>query len=90
MCTSSSDSRCQTVFYPVEVVCPDANFINPIFDALSYSKAASGILHSYERFLKGVSVYLKEHLYGNTVTSDLWDGISAASGKFPSPVILPV
>jgi aminopeptidase 2 len=41
-----------------------------------------------ERFLKGVSVYLKEHLYGNTVTSDLWDGISAASGKFPSPVIL--
>ncbi|KAJ7907914.1 hypothetical protein B0H13DRAFT_1618031, partial [Mycena leptocephala] len=43
-----------------------------------------------ERFLKGVSVYLKEHLYGNTVTSDLWDGISAASGKFPSPVILPV
>jgi aminopeptidase 2 len=40
-----------------------------------------------ERFLKGVSVYLKEHLYGNTVTRDLWDGISAASGKFPSPLI---
>ncbi|KAJ7018478.1 hypothetical protein C8F04DRAFT_1327448 [Mycena alexandri] len=29
------------------------------------------------QFLKGVSVYLKNHLYGNNVTRDLWDGISA-------------
>ncbi|KAJ6489207.1 peptidase family M1-domain-containing protein [Mycena vitilis] len=28
--------------HPVEVKCPDANFINQIFDGLSYSKAASG------------------------------------------------
>ncbi|KAJ7666625.1 leucyl aminopeptidase [Mycena polygramma] len=72
--------------HPVEVKCPDANFINQIFDGLSYSKAASVLrmLSHYigeEQFLKGVSLYLKEHLYGNTVTSDLWDGISAATGK---------
>ena len=29
-------------------------------------------------FLKGVSIYLKKHLYGNTVANDLWDGISEA------------
>lgn len=33
-----------------------------------------------ERFLKGVSIYLKKHLYGNTVTKDLWQGISESTG----------
>jgi hypothetical protein len=32
-----------------------------------------------ERFLLGVSIYLKDHLYGNTVTKDLWDGIGRAT-----------
>jgi len=31
-------------------------------------------------FLKGVSIYLKKHLYGNSVTNDLWSGIAEASG----------
>ncbi|OCH95247.1 hypothetical protein OBBRIDRAFT_788437 [Obba rivulosa] len=71
--------------HPVEVECPDANMINQIFDALSYSKAASilRMLSSYvgeEKFLKGVSIYLKRHLYANSVTKDLWDGIAAATG----------
>lgn len=34
-----------------------------------------------EKFLKGASVYLKKHLYGNAVTKDLWEGIAEASGK---------
>ncbi|KAJ7123779.1 leucyl aminopeptidase [Mycena crocata] len=72
--------------HPIEVECPDANFINQIFDSLSYSKAASVLrmLSDYvgeERFLKGVSRYLKDHLYGNSVTRDLWDGISTATGQ---------
>lgn len=33
-----------------------------------------------ERFLNGVSIYLKKHLYGNTVTKDLWQGISESTG----------
>jgi len=32
------------------------------------------------RFLKGVSIYLKRRLYGNSVTNDLWEGISSATG----------
>lgn len=31
-------------------------------------------------FLKGVSIYLKKHLYGNSVTNDLWSGVTDASG----------
>ncbi|KIM80851.1 hypothetical protein PILCRDRAFT_9278 [Piloderma croceum F 1598] len=76
--------------HPVEVECSDANMINQaspvlIFDNLSYNKAASVLrmLSAYvgeERFLKGVSIYLKKHLYGNSVTSDLWEGIGEATG----------
>lgn len=32
-----------------------------------------------DKFLKGVSIYLKKKLYANSVTSDLWDGISTAT-----------
>ena len=35
-----------------------------------------------EKFLKGVSIYLKKHLYANSVTKDLWEGIQEASGEF--------
>ncbi|KAF6764898.1 leucyl aminopeptidase [Ephemerocybe angulata] len=71
--------------HPVEVDCPDANHINQIFDALSYSKAASVLrmLSNYvgeERFLKGVSLYLKKKLFANSKTHDLWEGIGSATG----------
>lgn len=33
-----------------------------------------------EKFLKGVSIYLKKHLFANSVTHDLWDGISSSTG----------
>ncbi|KZT03397.1 uncharacterized protein LAESUDRAFT_761974 [Laetiporus sulphureus 93-53] len=71
--------------HPIEVDCPDANMVGQIFDRLSYSKAASVLrmLSDYvgeERFLKGVSIYLKKHLFANSVTTDLWEGISEATG----------
>ncbi|KAI0806986.1 peptidase family M1-domain-containing protein [Fomes fomentarius] len=71
--------------HPIEVDCPDANMINQIFDHLSYAKAGSVLrmLASYvgeDRFLKGVSIYLKKHTYKNSVTKDLWEGIQAATG----------
>lgn len=71
--------------HPIQVDCPDANQINQIFDALSYSKAASMLrmLSEYvgeEKFLKGVSIYLKNHLYGNSDPVDLWNGIAEATG----------
>ncbi|KAI0730373.1 peptidase family M1-domain-containing protein [Fomitopsis betulina] len=71
--------------HPVEVECPDANMVNQIFDGLSYSKAGSTLrmLSDYvgeDKFLKGVSIYLKKHLFANSVTRDLWEGIQEASG----------
>ncbi|KAL1704750.1 hypothetical protein EV121DRAFT_205123 [Schizophyllum commune] len=72
--------------HPIEVECPDANRVNQIFDDLSYSKAAAVLrmLAAHvgeEKFLKGVTLYLKDHLYGNTVSQDLWDGIAKATGQ---------
>ncbi|TFK74328.1 leucyl aminopeptidase [Pluteus cervinus] len=71
--------------HPIEVECPDANRIDQIFDSLSYSKAASVLrMLSYyvgeDKFLKGVSLYLKKKLYANSVTTDLWEGISESTG----------
>ncbi|CAH7667912.1 hypothetical protein BY996DRAFT_4583678 [Phakopsora pachyrhizi] len=72
--------------HAVEVPCPDPEMINQIFDAISYSKGASilKMLANFvgkEKFLHGVSLYLKAHLYGNGTTKDLWAGISKSTGK---------
>ncbi|KAJ7276649.1 hypothetical protein C8J57DRAFT_1223380 [Mycena rebaudengoi] len=69
--------------HPIEVDCPDANFINQIFDKLSYAKATAS--HAFRicrrrAILERVSIYLKKKVYGNSVTNDLWDGISTATG----------
>ncbi|PCH38764.1 leucyl aminopeptidase [Wolfiporia cocos MD-104 SS10] len=67
--------------HPIEVECPDANMIGQIFDVLSYEKAAAVTDYVGEdHFLRGVSIYLKNHLYANSVTEDLWEGIHAATG----------
>ncbi|KAH8986249.1 hypothetical protein EDB86DRAFT_3082967 [Lactarius hatsudake] len=71
--------------HPIEVAVPDAGQIGQIFDLLSYSKAASVLrmLSKFvgeEKFLKGVSSYLKKHLYSNTVSRNLWEGIGEATG----------
>ncbi|KAJ7824168.1 leucyl aminopeptidase [Mycena olivaceomarginata] len=42
--------------HPIEVECPDANFINQCFACSQYI--------GEERFLEGVTLYLKKHLYG--------------------------
>lgn len=32
-----------------------------------------------DKFLKGVSIYLKKRLFANSVTNDLWEGIGDAA-----------
>ncbi|WFD28387.1 Aminopeptidase 2 mitochondrial [Malassezia nana] len=56
------------------------------FDAIPYSKGASVLRMltatlGESEFLKGVNAYLDAHLYGNTVTDDLWRSLSEASGR---------
>jgi puromycin-sensitive aminopeptidase len=56
-----------------------------MFDLLTYEKGC-GVLRMLEQhigpevFRDGVRAYLKEHAYGNTVTTDLWDALENASG----------
>lgn len=60
--------------------------ITQVFDAISYSKGASVLrmlaqMLGEDVFLRGVSRYLQRHLYSNTRTNDLWDGIGEVSGR---------
>lgn len=52
--------------HPIEVKISDAQPVSEVFDAISYSKGASVLrmlseIVGEKEFLKGVSIYLKEH-----------------------------
>lgn len=72
--------------HPIEVPVNNADEINQIFDAISYSKGSSLLRMiskwlGEETFIKGVSQYLNKFKYGNAKTGDLWDALADASGK---------
>ncbi|PPQ88067.1 hypothetical protein CVT25_013675 [Psilocybe cyanescens] len=68
---------------PIEVEFSSPNAINQASSIYSKAAAVLLMLSSYvgeEKFFQGVSIYLKRKRFSNSVTSDLWDGISAATG----------
>ncbi|KAH8820428.1 aminopeptidase-like protein [Xylogone sp. PMI_703] len=72
--------------HPIEVPVKDALEVDQIFDHISYLKGSSVIRMlaghmGKDTFLKGVSDYLKAHIYGNATTNDLWSALSKASGQ---------
>lgn len=80
--------------HPIEVPVKSANQINQIFDAISYEKGCSVLrmisVHLGEDvFLKGVRDYLQKFAYKNTITDDLWDCLSDASGKPVTEIMAP-
>lgn len=79
-----TDSLINTHPIQVEVHHPDE--ISTIFDAISYEKGAAVIrmLLNYlgeEQFRNGLRHYIKNHRYGNTVTTDLWQALSDSANK---------
>lgn len=71
--------------HPIQVLVRDALDINQVFDAISYLKGCSVIRMlanhlGVKTFMKGVSIYLKKHTYGNAKTEALWQALSEASG----------
>ena len=57
-----------------------------MFDILTYEKGASVVrmLEQYlgaEVFRSGITAYLKQHSYGVTETTDLWDALETVSGE---------
>ncbi|KAF1811011.1 hypothetical protein P152DRAFT_438711 [Eremomyces bilateralis CBS 781.70] len=72
--------------HPIEVPVRDALEVDQIFDHISYLKGSSIIrmlsAHlTQEKFILGVSNYLKAHQFGNAKTNDLWAALSEASGQ---------
>lgn len=73
--------------HPIQVTINHPDEIRTIFDAISYEKGASVLLmlHGYigaENYRNGLRQYLKQHAYGNTVTTDLWKALETES-KMP-------
>lgn len=72
--------------HPIEVPVKRADEINQIFDAISYEKGSSVLrmLANWlgeDKFIEGVSHYLKKHAYSNAKTEDLWNSLTIVSGK---------
>lgn len=71
--------------HPIEIPVTHPDQINEIFDTISYAKGASIIrmlaFHiGSDVFFSALRKYLKKHAYGNAVSGDLWDAISAECG----------
>ncbi len=80
--------------HPIQVPVRDALQVNQIFDAISYLKGCSVIRMlanhlGIDTFLKGVSIYLKKHEFGNAKTKALWAGLSEASGQDVDALMAP-
>ena len=72
--------------HPIEVPIKNALDVDQIFDDISYRKGSSVIrmlaAHlGQQKFLKGVSNYLKERAYSNATTQDLWSALSQSSDQ---------
>jgi aminopeptidase N len=77
------DARAGT--HPVIQPILDVVQANQAFDTITYLKgqAVVRMLESYvgeDTFRAGVRAYIKAHLYGNTVSDDLWQALDQASG----------
>ncbi len=70
----------------IEVPVRHPNDARAMFDILTYEKGAS-ILRMLEQYLtppafaRGIRMYLQQHQYASTETTDLWDALEEASGE---------
>lgn len=77
---------------PIEFEVTHPDEVDQMFDAITYGKG-SAVLHMLDEFMgvenfrKGVGNYLRKHSYGNTVTTDLWEGLDGAS-DYPVSAIM--
>ena len=72
--------------HPIEMTIRRPTEIDEIFDDITYEKGSSVIrlLHAYignNAFRVGLSNYLAEYAYKNTVTENLWSHLSDAANR---------
>jgi hypothetical protein len=70
---------------PLEVPTKDADTADQTFDALKWTKSGAVIrmLVNYtgeDMFIRGVSVFLKRHTFGNASSQDFWKNLSQETG----------
>ena len=69
---------------PIEFEVNSPTEVEAMFDSITYGKG-SAVLRMIELFIgeeqfrTGVGNYLRKHAYGNTVTTDLWEGLDGAA-----------
>lgn len=72
--------------HPIEVPIENPSELEEIYDAITYQKSNSVLRMLYGHlgeptFQKALRNYIKKHQYSNTVTADLWNALSEASGQ---------
>jgi aminopeptidase 2 len=72
--------------HPIEVPVSTPEQIAQIFDAITYAKGCSVLrmISEYlgvDVFIEGVRLHLQKHAFGSATTNDLWNSLSAVSGK---------
>jgi len=71
--------------HPIQVPIGHAEEVEQVFDAISYCKGGSVVrmikaVIGMGDFQKGLGNYMKQHAYGNTETTDLWNAWGEVSG----------
>ncbi|MFT3906185.1 MAG: M1 family metallopeptidase [Steroidobacteraceae bacterium] len=80
------DSDAQAGTHPVVQEVLNSTEANLMFDDITYQKgrALVRMIENYvgeDAFRSGVRSYLRAHAFGNTISRDLWNELSAASGQ---------
>lgn len=71
--------------HPIQVPIRRAEEVEQVFDAISYCKGSTVVRMAAsvlgpENFRRGLQIYMARHKYSNTVTRDLWNAWTEASG----------
>lgn len=72
--------------HPIEVSITNSNEINQIFDGISYAKGAClirGLVNmlGYEKFRHGMQLYMRENIFKNTKSINLWKSFGTNINK---------
>ncbi len=84
--TAAFDTDALRSTRPIEFPVVSPTDAEGMFDILTYEKGAAVVrmLEQYlgkDEFRAGIRHYLRDHAYGNTETTDLWDALEEATGE---------
>ncbi|EMD43764.1 puromycin-sensitive aminopeptidase [Entamoeba histolytica HM-3:IMSS] len=71
--------------HPISVPVKKASDIEQLFDLISYDKGSALIdmminYVGFDKFMKGISLYLKKYMYGNAISDEMWECVGEVCG----------